>query len=164
MRPVDLNQFAAIIVQEYAPIAGQHGQTLTLNAQPGLPPVRGDSNLIRQTVVNLLNNAMNYSAGSPITVSTRLRHLIDPDTGAAIERIALSVQDTGPGVTPKDLPHIFERFYRGEAARDYKIPGTGLGLAIARDIVTALGGALTVESEPGQGATFTVWLRRVSNE
>ncbi|MBP7688924.1 MAG: GAF domain-containing protein, partial [Thermoflexales bacterium] len=158
LKPIDLNQFASIIVQEYAPIAAQQGLTMTLELQPGLPFVIGDSGLIRQIVVNLINNALNYSGSGVITVRTQARTVADAP------RITISVQDSGPGITQKDLPHLFERFYRGEAARNYKIPGTGLGLAIAHDIATALGGEVTVESVPGKGATFTVWLRMMSDE
>jgi len=57
------------------------------------------------------------------------------------------------------MPHLFERFYRGEAARDYKIPGAGLGLAIAHAALQLLGGRITVESEPGAGVAFTIWLK-----
>ena len=131
---------------------------MTQELQPGLPFVIGDSSLIRQIVVNLINNALNYSGSGAITVRTQAQ------TAAAVPRVTISVQDSGPGITSKDLPHLFERFYRGEAARNYKIPGTGLGLAIAHDIATALGGEVTVESVPGKGATFTVWLRMMSDE
>jgi signal transduction histidine kinase len=158
LKPIDLNQFASIIVQEYGPIAVQQGMTMTLELQPDLPFVLGDSSLIRQVVVNLITNALNYAASGTITVKTQTQSLADE------ERITVSVHDAGPGITPRDLPHIFERFYRGEAARNYKIPGTGLGLAIARDIVTALGGEITVDSQPDHGATFTVWLRKKSDE
>ncbi len=69
-----------------------------------------------------------------------------------------TVRDTGPGITAQDLPHLFERFYRGAAGRRASAPGTGLGLAISHEIVERLGGRFTVESEAGHGAAFTVWL------
>ena len=69
------------------------------------------------------------------------------------------MRDTGPGIAPDELPHIFDRFYRGHAAADYKTPGAGVGLAVSRDILTSLDGRLTVDSQPGAGATFTAWLR-----
>ena len=67
--------------------------------------------------------------------------------------------DTGPGITAADLPHIFERFYRGHAAADYKTPGTGIGLTISREIAHLMGGRLTVDTTLGRGSTFTLWLR-----
>jgi signal transduction histidine kinase len=68
----------------------------------------------------------------------------------------LRVQDTGIGIEPADLPHIFERFYRADRARSRH--GTGLGLSIAQTIVDRLGGRITAESSPGQGSTFSMWL------
>jgi len=76
------------------------------------------------------------------------------------ERVAISVRDTGPGIASEVLPHIFERFYRGEVARSGV--STGLGLAIAKELIEAQGGALSVESQLGQGSVFTVTLPRVS--
>src|SRR2546426_664163 len=73
-------------------------------------------------------------------------------------RAAIRLQDTGPGISRQDLPHIFERFYRGEKARDRSAGGSGLGLAITRSIVEAHQGTIEASSEPGQGATFTAWL------
>jgi signal transduction histidine kinase len=73
--------------------------------------------------------------------------------------VTLTVQDTGPGISAADRPHIFERFYRGEAGRKSGAPGTGLGLAICKRIAEKLEGQLTVDSEPGQGTAFTIWLK-----
>jgi signal transduction histidine kinase len=73
-----------------------------------------------------------------------------------------TVRDTGPGVSSADLPHIFERFYRGEASRKAQTPGAGLGLSIVKEIVERLGGQINVESLPateGSGVAFTVWLK-----
>jgi signal transduction histidine kinase len=74
------------------------------------------------------------------------------------DRVHLRVQDTGEGIAPDDLPHIFNRFYRGNAARVQVESESGLGLAIARSLVEAHGGAIHVESTPGNGSTFTVTL------
>ena len=75
--------------------------------------------------------------------------------------VTFTVQDNGPGVSNVDLPHLFERFYCGEVGRKASTPGSGLGLAICQEIIVRLGGHITVESEPGQGAAFTVWLKPV---
>ena len=75
--------------------------------------------------------------------------------------VTCTIRDTGPGINAADLPNLFDRFYRGESSHDFTVPGIGLGLAICHDIVNKLGGHLTVESEPGQGAAFTIWLQLV---
>ena len=71
----------------------------------------------------------------------------------------ITVEDTGLGITPEELPQVFERFYRGTAGHQSGAPGTGLGLAICKEIIDRLGGRITVKSEPGQGTRFTVWLK-----
>ena len=68
------------------------------------------------------------------------------------------LEDAGPGISRQDLPHIFERFYRGDKARDGSAGGSGLGLAIAKSIVEIHKGSIEAHSEPGKGATFTAWL------
>ena len=68
------------------------------------------------------------------------------------------VSDNGPGIDPIDLPHLFDRFYRGQAALESGEPGTGLGLAICKEIIERHNGKLDVSSQPGEGAAFTVWL------
>ena len=96
-----------------------------------------------------------------MAVCRRLRSgILTHLAGAAV---TVSVQDTGPGITPDDLPDIFERFYRGRAAADYKSPGTGVGLSISREIAGKLGGRLTVETQVGVGSTFTLWLPIISD-
>jgi signal transduction histidine kinase len=101
-------------------------------------------------VTNLVTNAINYTpVGGRIVVSAAVTD----------EWVTLTVLDNGPGIAAKDLPHLFERFYRGEVGRLASAPGTGLGLAISREIIDRLGGRITVDSVSGQGAAFTVWLR-----
>ena len=78
--------------------------------------------------------------------------------GQARDWVVVSVRDTGPGISDIDLPHLFARFYRGEVGRKSSAPGTGLGLAISKEIVERLGGHMTVDSKPGHGAAFNVWL------
>jgi signal transduction histidine kinase len=72
--------------------------------------------------------------------------------------VTISVSDSGEGILPEELPHIFERFYRGSASRKTNAPGTGLGLAISQEILGRMGGKISVVSEPGQGSTFTIWM------
>jgi two-component system OmpR family sensor kinase len=100
-------------------------------------------------VQNLLENALKFSPpDSPITISL----------GAEGDEVLLSVSDRGPGISPDELPRVFERFYRGRRARAEAVPGVGLGLALSRAVVEAHGGRITVQSPPGGGTTFTVRL------
>jgi len=72
--------------------------------------------------------------------------------------VIIEVKDTGPGIPPEDLSHLFERFYRGDKSRQREEGGTGLGLAIAKSLVDSQGGQIRVESQPGEGATFIIEL------
>lgn len=120
------------------------GLTLTLDAPPSLPRVRADPHRLEQALANLLDNASKYTPGRG-TVTVRL---ISEGGYVRVE-----ISDTGPGIPPKDLPHLFEPLYRAESVRH--LPGTGLGLTIIRTILDQLGAPINVRSKPGQGATFT---------
>ncbi len=111
--------------------------------------VMGDADRLRQLLVNLLNNAVQYTpAGGRIELG--LQCLDD--------QAQLTVSDTGQGIAPEDLPHIFDRFYRADKARTRTHGGTGLGLSIVRWVVDAHNGEIEVESTPGEGTTFYVRL------
>jgi signal transduction histidine kinase len=84
--------------------------------------------------------------------------IVHQGSGAAGDEIQITVQDNGPGIDPEDMPHIFEPFYRGAAARFSHVHGTGLGLSLARDMAEAMGGMLTVTSILGKGSSFTLHL------
>jgi len=108
-------------------------------------PMTGDIRLIQRMLGNLLDNAIKYTAeGGSVDVSVR---------STSGRSICIAVTDTGPGISEKDLPHIFERFYRGDPSRTQT--GAGLGLSFARAVARAHGGDITVESSPA-GSTFTV--------
>jgi two-component system OmpR family sensor kinase len=114
--------------------------------------VRGEEEQLRRLILILLDNALKYTPaeneqqpGRVVVSLERLGH-----------EAVLRVSDTGIGIDPADLPHIFERFYRADRARQR--PGTGLGLAIARTLVEQFGGRIGAESMPGEGSTFSVWL------
>jgi signal transduction histidine kinase len=111
--------------------------------------VVGDPDALMQVLLILLDNALKFTPpDGDIRVTTT----------ATAGHVAIAVQDTGPGISPEALPHIFERFYQGDTARAGT--GTGLGLAIARALVEALHGTISVESEAGRGSTFVVTLPR----
>ena len=122
------------------------GIHLGTNIQGALPEIQADPDRIAQVLVNLLANAVHHTPdGGKISVSASC---VDND-------IVVSLTDSGPGISKDDLPHVFDRFYRTDRARDRATGGTGLGLAIARGIITAHKGSIWVESEPGLGTTFT---------
>ncbi len=153
LKPVDVNQLARDLITHFTSRALEAKVTLKLTVEPGLPRVMADATALAQAVGNLLQNALAYTpAGGTVTVTTQRQ------TPAAQDWVTLMVADTGPGISDRDLPHIFERFYRGEAAHDYRTPGVGLGLTLSRDLIHRLGGQITVESTPGAGAVFMVWL------
>ena len=112
--------------------------------------VKGDAYKLSQVLGNLVDNAIKYSPeGGTITLA-----LFRDNDWARLE-----VADTGIGIAPENLPHVFDRFYRVDNTRSRAKGGTGLGLAIVKGIVEQHGGKVTVTSEPGQGSAFTVWLK-----
>lgn len=108
-----------------------------------------DFERLLQVLTNLVTNAVRH-AGEDATLILRARR----DGG----RILMEVADTGPGIPPEELPHVFDRLYRGSAARAAAPAGVGLGLSIVASLTQAMGGEVGVESAPGQGTTFRVWL------
>ncbi len=145
--PFDLARAAADGLELIRPLAAE--RCLTLHAD--LVPVEafGDAERIAQVVTNLLANAVHHNKeAGEVRVATR------SENGRAV----LVVSDTGPGISTEHLPHIFDRFYRADAARTTAMGRTGLGLAISKAIVEAHAGSLEAASSPGEGTTFTMWL------
>jgi signal transduction histidine kinase len=151
--PVRLDLVAQELVRTARGLAT--GQYLEVFA-PTPVTVLGDADRLRQLLLALLDNALRHTpSGGQIVVEVA----VDP-TGIAI----IEVADTGEGIAESDLPHVFERFYRADGARDRQTGGTGLGLAIARAIAEAHGGSIGVVSRPGDGANFTVRLPLAGTE
>jgi PAS domain S-box-containing protein len=144
----DLADIAVQTVQEIQPEAERKQIDLVLTAasvrSSGVDPGR-----IAQLLGNLLSNAVKFTPRGG-----RVEVRVDRDGDEAV----LTVSDTGVGIPAADRDRVFERFFRGAGATQQVIPGTGLGLAISRAIVDAHGGRITLDSEEGRGATFTVWL------
>jgi signal transduction histidine kinase len=130
------------------------GLTLTTDVRGRIPALSGDFEALRRVIRNLIDNAIKYTpAGGRITVSA----------GESDDRMAISVSDTGKGISEADLPHVFEKFYRAESddsSMGTAAPGVGLGLYLAQHIVAQLDGELTVESKPDTGTTFTIFMPR----
>ena len=151
--PVELNRIAADLIADRSAMVAERNLALDYEPEPGLPLCLADAAMMGQVMSNLMANAVNYTQpGGAITLRTATR---DRD---GRRWVTLSVQDNGPGISEADRLRLFERFYRGEAGRNSGAPGTGLGLAICLEIARRLAGDLTVESQPGHGSTFTIWL------
>jgi signal transduction histidine kinase len=131
-------------------VAEDKGIWLQLLIEPDLPLVQADPGRLRQVLRNLLSNALHFTPRAG-TVTLEAARTTDG-------RLRLRVLDTGPGIPPDDLPHVFERFYRGDRGRARDDGGTGLGLAIASALVAAHAGQISVESDLGQGTAFTILL------
>lgn len=127
------------------------GVTVTCETPTAPVPLRCDESLLRQVLVNLVENAVKYSLDGG-RVDVRLKE--QPN------RVRIEVHDEGPGIPPAEHERIFEKFYRLDAAMTHGIGGSGLGLYISREIVTQMGGALSVRSVAGTGSTFIVTLPR----
>jgi len=142
---VDMGEVIRAVVNVLGPEADERQIGLLVDVPPNLSPVLGDERRLHQVMMNLLGNAVRYcSAGDQVTVNARVEK----------DHLLVSVSDTGPGIPPAALPHIFERFYRVPRA-DEDVPGSGLGLCITRQIIEALGGKIVVSSVLGEGTTFT---------
>jgi signal transduction histidine kinase len=172
-----LRPFVLNVVSELEPLITERGLNLSIAVGASLPRVRTDPTHLRQILVNLIGNAVKYTPVGGIAIRARLTGL-PPAAGAVratpsedpalLSRspdrrrtwIALQVIDTGIGISPSDQERIFDEFEQVNAGPrgDSMERGTGLGLAISRRLVRLLGGEISVESQPGKGSTFTIWL------
>jgi signal transduction histidine kinase len=142
---LDLHAVAERAVDLYRDVADAKDVAIDLTGGPA--PATGDRVRLEQVAANLLDNAVKYTpAGGRVTVWTGVEH------GEQVLRVA----DTGPGIPADELPRIWERLFRGDRSRTSR--GLGLGLSLVKAIVEAHAGRVTVDSTPGQGATFSVYL------
>jgi signal transduction histidine kinase len=168
--PIALRPFVLDVVSEIEPLVTEKGLALSISIGTTLPRVRTDPTHLRQILVNLVGNAVKFTATGTVTVRARL---VEASQSAADRAflpqhlpaahgvwIALSVQDTGVGIADADQPRIFEEFEQVDAGPrgDSAARGTGLGLSISRRLAQLLGGDITLDSGLGRGSTFTVWL------
>jgi signal transduction histidine kinase len=138
-------ELAQDVVLKLRPQAEAAGVRLTAELPAELPLARGELGLIERLLTNLIENALRFTpAGGEVRVA------LAAEAGGT----RVSVSDTGSGIAPEDLPHVFERFYRADRSRARSTGGAGLGLAIARQIAELHGSRLEVESSPGQGSRF----------
>jgi two-component system, OmpR family, sensor kinase len=147
LEEIDLTRWAASYADEWR---ARHPDSRldVVIAEPPPASVRAHPELLAQLVENLLDNAVKYGrSGSPVVM--RL--------GTRDGRTELAVEDTGPGIAPADLPHLFEPFFRSAAAREAGVRGVGLGLAIAKRIAESMGARLSAENGPAGGSRFVAW-------
>jgi signal transduction histidine kinase len=144
-----LNDLISDTLESFSTLAARQGINLQGSAASDVDPVQMDAPRIGRVLNNLVGNAIRHTPEGGLVNVCALR------TARGVE---VSVTDSGEGIRPEDLAHVFERFYRGEKSRSRATGGAGLGLAIAQGIVRAHGGDILVESLPGQGTSFTFWL------
>ena len=150
-RPNSLGDLISDTIEACSALAERQGVALEGQAAPDIDPVLMDTQMIGRVLANLLDNAMRHTpTGGRVRLSASL----------AVEEVQVEVHDTGEGISDKDLPHIFERLYRGEESRNRSTGGSGLGLAIAQGIVEAHGGRIGAESTLGQGTRIWFTLPR----
>lgn len=150
LAPVDVGALVREIHELYRPAAEDHGIRLVCDPAPARLFAKGDLARLQRVLSNLLDNAFKYTpSGGTVTLTVTSEE----------SDVAITVQDTGAGIEAKDLPKIFERFFRADASRSQS--GNGLGLSLSQAIVNALGGTIDVKSEVGQGSVFTIRLPRV---
>ena len=149
-RPCDPGELVRQALERMAPQFAEKGLLISSAVAADLPPVQADADRIIQVLINLLGNALRYTPpGGSVRVGA------ERQAGA----VAFQVVDSGAGVAPEHLPHLFERFYRVDKARSRALGGSGIGLAIARAVVAAHDGQIWAASPGlGQGATFTFTL------
>ncbi|HUE98645.1 MAG TPA: HAMP domain-containing sensor histidine kinase [Anaerolineales bacterium] len=145
-----LSDLVSDTLESFTQLAKQQELTLEGQVESDVDPVFMDTQAIGRVFNNLISNALRHTP-SQGRVSVWVRR-----TGSGVE---VTVSDTGEGIHAQDIPHIFKRFYRGDASRSrHRGTGAGLGLAIARGIVRAHGGSIQVQSEPGKGTQFTFYV------
>jgi len=146
--PVDARAIAGNVLKLFERRASEKGIAVTLESPAGLPAVSADPVQLEGLLLNLVDNAVKYTDRGSVTV--RLR--------AGEGRFSVEVSDTGIGIDPDHLPHVFERFYVVDKSRSKKLGGTGLGLSIVKHIVQAHDGTVSVKSRLGAGTTVLVEL------
>jgi PAS domain S-box-containing protein len=152
--PIDLNLLTDQVVAAHVAMAQQSGLALVCQLQQNLPVIEGEQTQLARVLTNLLSNSIRYTESGTIWVRT----------GRLDDEVYLEVEDTGAGIDPEDLPHLFERFYRGRRVSQSKILGSGLGLAIAKEIVELHDGRIEWESQLGKGSRFRVNLPIIQSE
>jgi two-component system phosphate regulon sensor histidine kinase PhoR len=144
LEPVNLNLLIEEVTTQLSTQAERQQLIVERKLAVDTRPVQADKERIRQTIINLVHNAIKFTdPGGKITIATQARD----------DSVIVDISDTGVGISKNDLPHVFERFYKGDRARSGG--GTGMGLAIAKHVIEAHGGSIWVQSEEGIGSNFS---------
>ena len=150
LQPLDVRSLLRALTQKFADQLLEEGPVLLVNCPNDVPLVLADPERVEQILVNLLGNALRYTNHGSITIQA----------WGEVGKVWIAVTDTGVGIAPEDLPHVFERFWRSDRSRDRNSGGTGIGLSISRRLVELQGGEIQASSELGQGSTFQFSLPR----
>jgi signal transduction histidine kinase len=156
----DLSALVQSTVEQMQFIAEEKGIDLTCACEPEVC-VQADRMRIKQVIVNLIDNAIKYTASLPaddmdLTSGAADRTFINVTVFTSAGLVHINVVDRGIGINPEAIPHVFDRFYRADFARNRRAGGVGLGLAIVKAIITAHRGSISIQSAPGKGTTVTV--------
>ena len=152
-QPTNVTEIAERSLAEYAVPLSEDGWQIEQHFAEDLPLVLTDGPALESALKNLFENALKYAArGKWLSVSACAAQ------ARKGREVQITVADRGPGIAPKDLPHIFEPFYRGQSVNAATTSGTGLGLCLVERNLRALGGSVTVQSAPGDGTSFTLHL------
>ncbi|MBD1844207.1 HAMP domain-containing histidine kinase [Cyanobacteria bacterium FACHB-63] len=144
LQPLAIRPLLVAIVQKFSDQLMEDSPTLSVDCPESLPLASADPERVEQVLINLVGNALRYTPQGSITLRA----------WTELEQVWIAVEDTGQGIKPEDLPHVFERFWRSDRSRDRHSGGTGIGLAICRRLVELQKGTIEVESEVGKGSTF----------
>ena len=150
LEPVNLGELLLGMTDSLGPLAAQHHVTLLNHAPEGLPDVQADRERLRQVIGNLIHNGLRYTLEGG---------MVRLEASMIGQHVHLSIEDTGIGIEPEELEHVFEPFYRTDPARTRATGGAGLGLSLVRELTEAMGGRVYAESQVGRGSRFTLELR-----
>ena len=146
---VDTAELISTVAAGFQPDAATSGQQIDLSGVGAGLNIQGDRDAISVALRNLIDNALKYSPGRPV---------VWVECASEGDRVAIRVKDEGLGVSLRERKAIFRKFVRGTAAASASVRGTGVGLAMVNQIAASHGGRVEIESEPGKGSTFTLWL------
>jgi len=152
----EITEFVGHLVESFQPMAGQKEIRLTYTADELPQEHLFDADKWEKILTNLLSNALKFTGtGGDVTVALTAD---SSPASAHVSSVSIRIADSGIGITPENLPHIFDRFYQADTSHTRAYEGTGIGLALVNELVDLVGGTIRVDSQPGAGSTFTVML------